>query len=414
MTSKHLHEGHLYWPSTMQQPASTYPPLAQTVQADVAIIGGGMSGSICAYILSRSGLTTVLLERGNIAAGSSLANTGLLQYCNDTMLCDLAEQIGEGEAVRFYKGCKLAVEQIGELAAELGTDTGYAEQSSLYYASTEQDVPKLKREYELLKRHQFGVEYLEPEEVEARFPFRRSGAVITHGDASINPYRFVHGLIDAAVYRFGLAVHEQTDLTDHRSDPGSGGHKLVTSAGHEVLAKHVIYAVGYEPEELRGKLVKSEMNRTYALVTDPQPELHDNYSPYMFWETARPYFYMRFTEDKRIIAGGGDVPTKQLLTSESALKKEADKVLANIQALFSSTPVAVDYAWNATFALSRDGLPFIGADPNWDGVFYCLGYGGNGTVYSMMGAHILHHLITGRDHPLASIVALDRPSLQKV
>ncbi|SEO14659.1 Glycine/D-amino acid oxidase [Paenibacillus sp. OV219] len=330
------------------------------------------------------------------------------------MLCDLADQIGEGNAVQFYKGCKLAVEQIGELA-ELGSGKAeYVWQSSLYYASTEQDVPKLKKEYELLNRHLFEVEYLEPEQISARFPFHKPGAIVTHGDASVNPFRFVHGLIDAAVNRFELAVYEQTDLVNHSSEPNSGAHILQTSAGHEVLAKHVIYAVGYEPEELRGKLVKSVMNRTYALVTNPQPELYEAFSPYLFWETARPYFYMRFSEDKRIIAGGGDEQTKELLTSESQLKKEAAKVLSCIQALFPSIEASIDYAWHATFALSCDGLPFIGADPNWSGVYYCLGYGGNGTVYSMMGAHILHHLITGRDHLLASIVALDRPSLLNV
>ncbi|WP_116187837.1 NAD(P)/FAD-dependent oxidoreductase [Paenibacillus taihuensis] len=418
---KHLHEGHLYWPETMkpQQPA-VYPQLAEAITTDVAIIGGGMSGAICGYILSRSGLTTALFERGQIGSGSSLANTGLLQYCNDIMLCDLADQIGEGAAVQFYKGCKQAVEQLGELAAELGTSSEFASRSSLYFASTEQDVPRLKREYKLLKQHQFEVEYLEPEEIAARFSFRKPGAIVTHGDASVNPSRFVHSLIDSAAKRFGLAVFEQTELsTAKRSNPGNrdssrGWHILKSSTGYEVRAKHVIYAVGYEPEELRGKLVKSVMNRTYAIVTSPQPELYEMFSRYLFWETARPYSYMRFLEDKRMIAGGGDDESKVLLTSESALRKESEKVLGFIEGLFPTIQASIDYEWNATFALSRDELPFIGADPHTPGIYYCLGYGGNGTVYSMMGSHILHHLITGRDHPLASIVALDRASLLKV
>ncbi|SEO14691.1 FAD dependent oxidoreductase [Paenibacillus sp. OV219] len=82
MTIKHLHEGHLYWPRTMDQP-TVYPPLAQNVKADVAIIGGGMSGSICAYILSRSGLKTVLLERGDIEQAARLP---IRDCCNIAMI----------------------------------------------------------------------------------------------------------------------------------------------------------------------------------------------------------------------------------------------------------------------------------------------------------------------------------------
>src|SRR3954452_6879205 len=100
---KDLHEGRLFWPDTLPQ-CSTYPPLQGSLLVDAAIVGGGMCGAICAFILARSGLKTVLLERGSAAGGSSLANTGLLQFCNDLMLTELTEQIGEHSAAAFYKG----------------------------------------------------------------------------------------------------------------------------------------------------------------------------------------------------------------------------------------------------------------------------------------------------------------------
>ncbi|SFI89186.1 Glycine/D-amino acid oxidase [Paenibacillus sp. UNC496MF] len=407
---KDLHEGRMYWQETLPHPR-TYPALRDSADVDAAVVGGGMSGAVVAYVLASAGLRTALVERGGVAAGSSLANTGLLQYCNDIMLSELIGRIGERDAVRFYRACAEAVQDLGAIASALPIDAEYRPASSLYCASTDQDVPKLKREYEALKTAGFDVEYWEPEQIGARYPFRKPGAIVTHGDAQVNPYRFVHAVVDEAAARFGLQAHEQTDIVAHET-AGDGTHVLRTAAGPELRAKHVVYAVGYEPEELRGRLIRSEMDRSSVIVTPPQRELSPWYGRYMIWETARPYFYTRLTEDGRVIAGGYDEPYGQPLAGHNARDRIAEKLSARVQELFPSFDARPDYEWNATFARSRDDLPFIGEDPKWPRVYYCLGYGGNGTVYSMIGAGLLRALILGRKHPLAGIVGLDRPSLQ--
>jgi glycine/D-amino acid oxidase-like deaminating enzyme len=62
----------------------------------------------------------------------------------------------------------------------------------------------------------------------------------------------------------------------------------------------------------------------------------------------------------------------------------------------------------AVFGESVDNLPFIGKHPTKDRIYYLLGYGGNGTVYSMLGSVILKDLILGRSNKDAEIVKLDR------
>lgn len=410
---KDLHEGRLFWQETLPDPR-TYPALAESCEVDVAIVGGGMSGAISGYVLAHEGLNAVLVERGDVGGGSSQANTGLLQFCNDVMLTDLIGQIGDKNAVLFYQACATAVSDLCAVAEELGTDTEFRRTSSLYYASSEQDVPQLRAEYEALRANGFDVEYWEPERIFQHFSFRKAGAIVAHGDAEVNPFRFVHALIDAASSRHGLAVHEHTDIVEHVTDDESGLHRLRTSAGATIRAKHVIYAVGYEPEELRGKLIRSEMNRTSVIVTKPQPDLSAWHGRYMIWETARPYFYLRTGTDHRVIAGGYDEVSTHPLAGRESRSKFSDKLAERVKELFPSLDTEPEYEWNALFAVSRDNLPFIGEDPQWPRVYYCLGYGGNGTVYSMMGAGLLLDRILGRNNPIAAIVGLDRPSLQSV
>lgn len=74
-----LHTGKLYWPSTLPD-AAEYPSLDRELRTEVLIVGGGVGGALCAYLLAERGIDAVLVESGRIAGGSTLASTGLLQY----------------------------------------------------------------------------------------------------------------------------------------------------------------------------------------------------------------------------------------------------------------------------------------------------------------------------------------------
>ena len=99
-----LYEGNTYWDQTVQEPIH-FGRLAGPVKTDVLIVGGGMSGSLCAYVLSSHGMVVTVVEKNEIGKGSSVANTGLLQYRSDKMLCEFADAIGEEKARLFYQMC---------------------------------------------------------------------------------------------------------------------------------------------------------------------------------------------------------------------------------------------------------------------------------------------------------------------
>ncbi|MFC4779585.1 NAD(P)/FAD-dependent oxidoreductase [Paenibacillus sp. GCM10023252] len=405
---RRLHTGSLYWPTTLEHTAS-YPQVNDHLRTKVAIVGGGMSGVVCGYTLTESGIAALVIERGEIAGGSTSANTGLLQFCNDITLTQLTKQIGEQSAVSFYRGCLQAVQDLGAAAAKL-TGAAFYPRSSLYYASTESDVAMLVEEYEALREAGLSVELWTEEQIKAHFPFSKPAAIVTHGDAEVNPAKFVTQLAEYAT-RSGLGIHEHTDIIEHLHDQHEGLHRLRTSSGHVIEAEHVIYAVGYEPEELRGNLIKAEMNRSFAGVTEVQDsELLNSswHQKWMLWESARPYLYLRTTEDGRIVIGGLDEEYPEPVQGDRSRHKRTDKLEHRLHALFPELNSSLAYEWSATFGESVDGLPFIGKDPERDGVYYCLGYGGNGTVYSMLGSQIIRDAIQGKTHPLASIVRLDR------
>ncbi|QMV41075.1 NAD(P)/FAD-dependent oxidoreductase [Cohnella cholangitidis] len=401
-----LHFGTLFWPGTTISASTRYPALKGLVNARAVIIGGGMSGAACGYMLARSGIDAVLIEQRSIASGSSAANTGLLQYSNDTMLSEFAERMDVRQAVKFYRACKQAAEKLCVIAGNLQRATDFKRRNSLYYASSQEDVPALQREYAMLRQYGFDAEWWDESRIAEHFPFRRAAAIVTRGDGEVNPYSFVQALAEDAC-RNGLGIYENTAMLS--VEPRSGGYRVMTEDG-AIDAEHVIYAVGYAPELAGGRWLQPIMNRSFAIVTDPVQSLSAWHERFLMWETARPYLYARTTVDNRIVVGGLDENVRQPVLSERELRNRSMRLLSELHKLFPGLDARIRYEWCATFGESADGLPWLGEDPDRPGQYYCLGYGGNGSIYSLLGAEIIRDRLLGLDNPIASIVRPDRPT----
>lgn len=70
---------------------------------DVAIIGGGIIGTSSAAYLAEAGLSVILLERAELAAGASGRNSGVIQHPFDGVLAEL-----HGRSVELYRDPAMA------------------------------------------------------------------------------------------------------------------------------------------------------------------------------------------------------------------------------------------------------------------------------------------------------------------
>lgn len=401
-----LYHGALYWPTTLRD-KPVYPKMNNDMSCDVLIIGAGMSGALLTYKLAKEPLEVILVDKDCVGDGSSSANTGLLQYSNDKMLHSFAESIGEKDAVRFYRLCLKGMEELKEIASTLQYDIQFENRQSLYYASTEADVLSIKIEYEMLKKYNFPVEFLDEEMIYKTYGFKKHAAIRTSGDAEVNPQKLVVALIKEASKSSNVHVFENTEVEKlHYQDD----YWLYKSEEACIRAKHVVYATGYELNNYTRNMA-TKLNRTYVTVTNPISSFQQWEDRSLIWETKRPYFYMRTTFDGRIVAGGLDEETMEAPKDPKdprILEAYGDKLLARVKEHFPQFQLKADYVYGATFGESKDGRPFIGEDPESKNLYYCLGFGGNGTVYSSFGSTIIKDLLTKREHPDADLVRLDR------
>lgn len=395
-----LHEGPTYWDKTLVRDYQ-FEKLERDLKTKNLIIGGGMSGTLAAYALSSEGEDVTLIEKDKIGKGSSTANTGLLQYCSDKMLSELAEEIGEEKAVLFYQMCLESMDHLTKLQKQLDKNTDYRLRESIYYASDKKDVAKLKKEYGYLKKYDFPVEFLDRERLKAEYKIDKDCALRTWHDADVNPYKLIYSITDQNL-KNGVKYYENTEIDLNHIEE----NYVYTQSGQKVYFENLILTTGYTKLYPAIKN-KASINRTYAFSSKPINGPTWNHG-IMVWETKNPYLYFRTTVDNRIIAGGLDEEKNSVSKDEEKIYAKAQEIKRQIEDIFPHLQIDIQYYWNALFGSSEDGLPFIGRDPIHSNIYYLLGYEGNGTCYSMAGALIIKDLIKGTPNIYSEIVKVDR------
>jgi glycine/D-amino acid oxidase-like deaminating enzyme len=374
------------------------------IHCDAAVIGGGLTGSLAAHALSRDGVKTVLLDKRGIASGSTSASTALIQYEIDVPLSRLIQMRGREAAVRSYRLCRRAIDQIEQTVWELREPCRFVRRPSLYLARTRADANALQRECRARKECGFQVEYLDRRELENRFSFSAPAALWSAAAAEIDPQRFTQAVIRDAVAR-DLRVFAPATVCE--IDPAQDRVTIKTDSGWRVFARRLIIAAGYESTVfLRCQLV--QLRSTYVLTTQPVPHFRGWRDRCLIWEAGRPYHYLRTTHDHRMMIGGGDENFASAEKRDALIGRKTGQLQRKLERMFPDLEIKPAMAWAGTFGDTKDGLPYIGTVRAARNVLFALCYGANGTNFAMLGANLARDWVRGKKNSEAHLFAFDR------
>jgi glycine/D-amino acid oxidase-like deaminating enzyme len=97
-----LRRGTSLWLDRYDGPAIRTAPLTGRHEADVVIIGGGITGCVAAHRLATRGLSVVVLDAGKVGRGSTSASTALLMQEPDVDFDDRSDLLASLR--RLYPG----------------------------------------------------------------------------------------------------------------------------------------------------------------------------------------------------------------------------------------------------------------------------------------------------------------------
>lgn len=406
-----LQSGTYYWPTTFPD-APSYSALEEDLRCDVLIVGGGSSGAQCAYELADANLDVIVIEKSTIGSGSTSTNTALLQYSGEKMFINLVNTFGEDYMTRHLQLLKEAVDEIEAASKNVTIDCEFMRRDTLYAASCPEDVDKLRKEYEFLKSHNCELAFLSKEEIEAKYPFSRDAAIYSYNDAEINPFRYTHALLDHSAKK-GVRIYEHTEMNGHHYDKEQDRMIVSTKNGYSIQARHVIFAAGYEGMEIKKEKMASFVS-TFTITTNPIADLSTWYNRTLIWETARPYIYMRTTQDNRIIIGGLDDNTNYPDDRDSKLVNKKNKLIEELNKRFPTINAQADFYLSAFYGGIADGIPIIAQYEQYPNCYFLFAFGDNGTVYSQALSKIIVQDIVEGNSPDLALYLQDRPMLNKI
>lgn len=386
-----------------------WPDLEASRDAEVVVIGAGISGALAALHLSEAGLDVLVLDRREAGRGSTAASTSLLQYEIDTSLVELRSKIGHDAAARAYQRSARAVERLGALTESLDGDSGFAWRPSLYLGVTREDAVQLEAEARARSECGLDVELLDARDIRDRFPFQRPAAIRSVLAAEADALRLTLLLLRKAEL-LGATIRTGAGSEVVAMNRGSSSPVLTTSAGHAVRARNVVFATGYESECYLPRPV-GKLFSTYAMATEPEESLDGWEDRCLIWETSRPYLYLRTTPSGRVLVGGEDERISDADARDALIERKCSDLARRARGIWPSFKLEPACAWGGFFGETPDGLPVIGCPPGMPGAYFALGYGGNGITFSLIAAEIITGAITGRPDPDAELFSFGRASL---
>jgi glycine/D-amino acid oxidase-like deaminating enzyme len=373
-------------------------PLTDSIRADVVIVGAGVSGAFMARALARRCERVVVVDRRQPAHGSTMASTAMLQFEIDTPLTELVGRIGAAKAARAWRRSWSATQDLVRIVSDENIRCGLRRADTLYLAGADMGARGLQAECRARNRAGLPGEFLDAATLRAVYGIDRTGAIFSPGAASADPVRLTHGLLRRAM-QDGAKLHTPVEIRDVMATP----HGVVLDTGkHFIEARYAVFCTGYE--RLKGISTKgTKITSSWAFASRPRAKVPSWLRDTLVWEAATPYLYMRMSPDGRLIVGGEDEDVDLPSYRARSLPRKTARLASKAKRLLPDLDFTVSHQWTGAFGESADGLPIIDRVPDMPNCIAVMGFGGNGTIYSMIASQIVPTLLRGRPDKDADI-----------
>lgn len=377
-------------------------PLAGDTDADVAIIGGGLTGLWTAwYLLKRDpGLKVVVLEKEIAGFGASGRNGGWCSALFPRSTASLVRAHGRDGALALRRAMVATVDEVGRAASEAGVDADYAKGGTVAYARSAVQLAAARAEVD--EASSYGVDALELWGADRAHAANSLGATFDPACARVHPAKLVRGMA-AAVERAGATIAEQTEALEWA--PG-----YVTTTRGVVTADRIVLATEGYGATLRQTHRRILPLYSLMIATEPLPEA--------FWREIGLQHGKTFTDFRHLLIYGQRTADNRFAFGGrgaryhwgSSIQPEYDRsprVFAHLhRALRELFPAmgdaAITHRWGGPLGVPRDWHASVNFDAS-TRIASAGGYVGDGLSTTNLAGRTLADLLTGADSELTRL-----------
>jgi glycine/D-amino acid oxidase-like deaminating enzyme/nitrite reductase/ring-hydroxylating ferredoxin subunit len=380
-----------YWQETGDEPAGG--SLSESIETDVCIIGGGISGLTTAYLLGKAGRRVIVIDDGVIGGGETSRTTAHLSNAIDDRYYRIEKWHGAEKARLAVEAHARAIDEIERIQREEEIDCDFRRVDGYLFKAEdgEDDLDD-----ELRAAHRLGFDEIVQVASAPIDSFETGKALKFPDQGQFHVLKYLAGLA-RAVEQNGGRLFSDTRAVEWQ---GADFPAVKTAGGQTVKAKSIVLATNYP---IMSKMfAELAAYRTYVIgARIPKNSLETA----LFWDTADPYHYVRTQpEDDSdiLIVGGEDHRTGQDQKEENA-DERFEKLRRWTRERFPQAGEIV-YRWSGQVLETHDGLAFIGryssGEPN---VYLITGDSGMGMTHGTIGGMLVSDLIEGRENAWAEV-----------
>ena len=350
-----------------------FPSLQRDLQADVAVIGGGLAGLLTAYFLQKRGLHAVVLEAAEIASGQSSRTTAKITSQHGLIYSRLYDNFNERTMRGYAAAHENAIRAYAALIEDEQIDCDFQRRPAYLYTTKAPEI--LKREQKLAVICGIRAAFY----TESELPFPVAGTLRYENQACFHPRKFLGALAEK------LEVYEHTRVLTVEKNS-------LAAEGAHVQANDIVFACHYPFVNMPGfYFARMHQERSYVLALEQAASLHGMYYG------IDPDGYSFRPAGRYLFIGGGNHRA-----GENDAGGAYQELRAAAERFFPGATVARQ--WSAQDCMTPDGIPYIGrfaaSTPHW---YVATGFGKWGMTSSMAAAQLLSDLICDGKSTYATI-----------
>jgi glycine/D-amino acid oxidase-like deaminating enzyme len=384
-----------YWRRNMVRPI--YPELADGLEADVAIIGGGITGLTAGYLLKKAGKTVAIIEKDTIASGTTGNTTGKVTSQHGLTYADLSERLGKTTAQAYGKANEAAIAQIEALVKKEKIDCDWQRDDNYVYTCDALQIKKYWHEAAVAARLGLPASF----EKTSALPFAIAGAVRFRNQAKFHSAKYAAALA-ARIHGHGSQVFENTRAVGIRD----GAPGRIKTPNGTVQAQDIIVATNVPtlPLVARGAYCVLEYPlKSYVVAARTKTKLRG-----MYISTDDDEYSIlpvqSGTENLLLIGGESHIRGAKL-----NVETRYDRLAVYAKYRFRA-PI-IDYKWSAWDYRAYDDIPLVGKMYPWSKHLYvATAFRKWGLSNSMVAGTILRDLLAGQKNDVAEMYTPMRSS----
>ena len=373
-----------------------YAPLHGDVEADVAVVGGGLAGLSAALELAERGVDVRLLEAGQVGGGASGRNGGQAIH---GLACDnstLEGQLGLADARRLWDMSLEALDLIRQRCQRHAIDAEW--QDGFLGLSTKLGKTRALREWadRIERDYHYPLTWIEPAAMPDWIASPRfHGGIHDPRSGPLHPLKYCQGLARAATAA-GATLHEGSPV--HQMEAAPDGTQRLRTATGSVRARQVLLAGNVYLQALAPSLAPALADRimpvgTYIVCTEPlDPARLQALIPSRsaVCDTNFVLDYFRPTADHRLLYGGR--VSYSMVTPRDLMHSMRERLVRTFPQL---ADVGMSHAWGGFVDISMNRAPDFGRLGAHQNVYYLQGFSGHGLALTGLAGKIVAEAMQG-------------------